>query len=52
MVEATVMVLMFFSAALLAWGLLPDETQRAIRRRLFSEVAREKRPTCAQRPAQ
>jgi len=45
MVEATVMVLMFFSAALLAWGLLPDETQRAIRRRLFSEVAREKRPT-------
>ncbi len=38
-------VLFFLMAALLAWSLLPDISERTIRQRIFSEVSAEKRPT-------
>lgn len=42
-------VLFFLMAALFAWAMLPDASERAIRQRIFSEVAAERRPSLLER---
>ncbi len=45
MFDPVVWVLTFLSVAVFVWAVLPDASRRLVRRRIFSEVSAEKRPS-------